>query len=383
MNLARRNVVLLVVAAALAVPTALQLRRDAESFVDVGKIPLLFDGFTADNVGAILVGKPKKEQPPPNPQQPNQKPAVAYDQLHLERTDKGWAFGRIAGDLAGAPVNKDKVETDVFTHLRRIRNDREALVQRDATPAQLAEFGLDEAHAVVLQCRDRAGVVLADLFVGREAAGGQTGAEAVRGVFVRKSDSNDVVLYEYEKAWPLMVETDAWLDKVLLKLDPDKVQRVSLRNAATGGKTLVLQKQGGKASWACAEPPAGRGAVRQSEIEAFVQRLRWIPVQDYRGPMQRAGNLATLGLQPAQLELEVLYKDGETEKTAKFAVGNKVDGKNEYYLQSSETAFLMTWPASLVTSFELNAADAWFDPAAPADAPKDEPKPADAPKDGK
>lgn len=379
MNLNKRNVVLLVVAAALAVPTTLQLRSDRESFVDLGKVPLLFDGFTADNVGTILIGKPKKEQPAPNPQQGNQKPAVAYDHLQLDRTDKGWALGRVVGDLAGAPANKDKVEADVFAHLRKIRSDRDALVQRDATPAQLAEFGLDEAHALVLQCRDRANVVVADLFVGREAAGKVTGAEAVRGVFVRKSDSTDVVLYEFEKVWPLAVEADVWLDKVLLKLDPDKVQRISLRNTATGAAPVVLHKQGGKASWACAAPPAGRGAVRQSEVEAFAQRLRWITVQDYRAPMQRAGNLAALGLQPAAIELEVAYKDGETEKTAKFAVGNKVDGKNEYYLQSTETAFLMTWPAAQVTAFELNPADAWFDPAAPVEPQKDAP-PADAPK---
>jgi hypothetical protein len=380
MNLKKRNVVLLVVAAALAVPTTLQLRSDAESFVDLAAIPLLFDGFTADNVGTILLGKPKKDQPPPNPQQGNQKPAIAYDQVQFDRTDKGWALGRIVGDLAGAPVSKDKVEADVFTHLRKIRSDRDAMVQRDATPAQLAEFGLDEAHAMVLQCRDRANAVVADLLVGREAAGGTTGAEAVRGVFVRKSDSNDVVLYEYEKAWPLSVAHDVWLDKVLLKLDPDKVQRIALRNAATGGATVVLQKLGGKASWSCEAPPAGRGAVRQSEVEAFVQRLRWIAVQDYRVPMQRAGNLATLGLQPAQIDLEITYKDGDAEKTAKFAVGGKVDGKNEFYLQSSETAFLMTWPAAMVTGFELNPGDAWFDPAAPVEPPKDE-KPADAPKE--
>ena len=42
MNLAKMNVVLLVAAVALAVPTALQLRSDAETFVDMGSIPLLF-----------------------------------------------------------------------------------------------------------------------------------------------------------------------------------------------------------------------------------------------------------------------------------------------------------------------------------------------------
>ncbi|MCC7064343.1 MAG: DUF4340 domain-containing protein [Planctomycetes bacterium] len=386
MNLAKMNVVLLVVAVALAVPTALQLRSDAETFVDLSRIPLLFDGFTADNVGAITIGTPKKEQPAPNPAAPNQKTPIAYDLVSLLRTEKGWMIGQsgpMVVDLAGAPANKDLIEANIFAHLRKIRCDREALVQASASPEQLKEFGLDEAQATVIKVSDRANqAIVAELLVGREAAGAQTGTEAVKGVFVRKSDSNDVVLYEYDKGWLRPVQTDAWLDKVLLKLEPDKVQRLSLRNTATAGKTFVFEKQGGKASWVCKDAPADRGAVRQAEVESFVQRLRYITVQDFRVPAGRAGNLTGLGLGPAQIELEIGYKDGDADKTAKFEVGNKLDGKNEYYLLSSEVAFLMTWPAALVTSFELNPAEAWFDPAAPKEAPKapDAPKD-DAPKD--
>jgi hypothetical protein len=384
MNLAKMNVVLLVAAVALAVPTALQLRSDAETFVDMSSIPLLFDGFTSDNVGSVILGTPKKEQPAPNPQAPNQKPGIAYDQVSLMRTDKGWVLGQTAGELSGAPANKDLVENNIFAHLRKIRCDREALVQANATPEQLKEFGLDEAQATVIKVKDRANqTTVAELLVGREAAGALTGTEAVKGVFVRKPDSNDVVLYEYDKGWMRPVQNDAWLDKVLLKLEPDKVQRLSLRNTATAGKTFVFEKQGGKASWVCKDAPADRGAVRQAEVESFVQRLRYIAVQDFRVPAARAGNLTPLGLGPAQIELEIGYKDGDADKTAKFEVGNKVDGKNEYYLLSTEAAFLMTWPAPLVTSFELNPAEAWFDPAAPKEEPKEEPKAPDAPKDGK
>src|SRR5688572_12190567 len=94
MNFAKSNVVLLVAAAVLAVPTILQLRSEAESFVDYSRVPLMFDGFTPDNVGFVAIGQPKKEQPPANPQTPNQKPPVQYDQLFLQRTDKGWAIAQ-------------------------------------------------------------------------------------------------------------------------------------------------------------------------------------------------------------------------------------------------------------------------------------------------
>ena len=384
MNLKKRNMVLLALTGALAVPTTLQLLGEAESFVDMSRIPLLFDGFTSDNVGSVAIGTPKKEQPAPNPQAPNQKVPVQYDQVSVERTDKGWVLGRNMGDLAGAPANKDKVENDVFVHLRKIRKDRDALVQANASPEQLKEFGLDDEHATLIKVSDRTmqGIV-AELFVGREAGDKITGTEAVKGVFVRKVDSNDVVLYEYDKGWIRSIQADQWLDRVLLKLETDKVQKLSLRNAATGGKTFTFQKQDGKASWTCAEPPPDRGALRQTEVESFIQRLRYITVQDYRLPMARAGNLAALGLQPAQIELELVYKDGDVEKTAKFSVGNKVDGKNEFYLSSSENNFLMTWPAAMVTGFELNPAETWFDPAAPKDAEKPGEKPADAPKEEK
>jgi len=380
MNLAKSNLVLLVAVVVLAVPTVLQRLSDAESFVDYARVPLLFDGFTADNVGFVAIGQPKKEQPPANPQTPTQKPPVQYDQIYLQRTDKGWVISQLPqapNELAGAPVSKDRVEGDVFAHLGKIRCDRQALVQTGASPEQLAEFGLDQEHATLIKVTDKTGQQsIAELFVGREAAGTQTGSEAVKGVFVRKTDSTDVVLYEYDKMWRRDVAADQWLDKVLFKLEPDKATRLSLRNTATAGKTFVFTRTANKSEWAAAETPEGRGAVRQAEVEGLLQRLRWVAAQEFRAPKQRAGNLAQLGLQPPQIELEVGYRDGDAERTVKFEVGNKIDGKTEYYLTCSENGFLMTWPAGMVTPFEINPGEAWFDPAAPkpADAAKDAPK---------
>ncbi|MEO6595511.1 MAG: DUF4340 domain-containing protein [Planctomycetota bacterium] len=378
MNLSKQNVALLVVAVALAVPTFLQLRGEAEIFKDIATIPLLFDGFSSDNTGQILMGKPKAEQPPADPQNPDQKRPIAYDQMLLQRTDKGWAFAPIVGqppiDLAGAPVNKDRVEADVFAHLRTIRIDRDTLVQPNATPDQLAELGLDEAHAFVFKLIDTTGkIVVADLLVGREAGAGQTGTEAVRGVFVRKTDSTDVVLYEFDKGWRRDVLPDQWLDKVLAKVEPDKIQRFSIRNAATNGMTFDFERKDGKASWQAVDPSVPVGAVRQTEVEALLQRMRWMSAADFRTPLARSGNLAALGLSPPQIEFEMTVLEGGQNRVIKFAVGNKVDGKNEYYLTSSESQFLMTWPAGYVTAFEVDVKAAWFDPAPPAaNKPPDE-----------
>lgn len=373
MNVVRRNVVLAVLAGALGVPTFLQLQKDAETFVDVGRIPQLFDGFTADNVGMIQLAMPKKDQPAPDPTKPQQ-PKVDYDQLTLQRSDKGWMLAQ-GQELAGAPVQKERVEADVFHHLRSIRSDRDVLVQANATPEQLASYGLDEKQAFVVRVTDHnpqnplQRTVIAELLVGKDAGQGQTGTEAVRGVFVRKSDSTDVVLYEFDKGWRRDVLTTNWIDRVIAKLEPDKIRRLSIKNAATAGTTFTFSREDGKASWKAVEPAAGLGAVRQSEIENVVQRLRWIAVQEFRVPMNRVPNLPQLGLQPPVIDLELLVKDGDRDRVIKLGVGNKLDDKNEYYVVCNESQFLMTWPASTVTAFELDVKAQLFDPASPDEKP--------------
>jgi hypothetical protein len=372
MNLHRRNLLLAIAAGTLSIPTVLQLRADAETFVDISRVPLLFDGFTVDNVGSLRIRLPKKEQPPPDAANP-QAPKIAYDELTFVKTDKGWSLGQALGqvvELAGAPMSKERVESDLLQHLRSIRADRDTLVQQNATPAQLKEFGLDDEQAYVVQAFDAGNRnLIAELYVGRDAGQGQTGTEAVRGVFVRKSDSTDVVLYEFDKGWRRDVQLDSWIDRVLARMEPDKIQRLSLKNAATAGVTYQFARSDGKASWTAVEPPAGLGAVRQSEVEALVQRLRYLAVQEYRMPVARA-NLAQLGLLPEpQIKLELMVKEGDRERAITLGVGNKVDGKNEYYLISNESAFLMTWAAGNVVPFEVDVKAQWFDPVSPDAAP--------------
>lgn len=362
MNLARANVVLAVAAVVLAIPTWLQIRSDGDAFTDIARIPLLFDGFTSDNVGFVTVGQPKKEQPPADPQNPDQKRQIQYDQIMIQRTDKGFAVAAMAGERAGVPINKDRVENDVFVHLRAIRADRETMVQPNATPAQLEQYGLDDAHATVILASDATGQrQLAELLVGKDANAATGGSDAVRGVYVRKRDSNDVILYEIDRPWRRDVAEETWIDRVVARIEADKVKRFSIKNTATAGVTYTFERADGKAMWQAKDAPADVGAVRQSEVESLVQRLRAIAVQEYRQPMARVPNPAQLGLQPPQIELAVTYRDGDREKTVTFTIGNKVDGKNDYYLQVSDSPFLMTFAQAFVTPFELDVKQ-MFDP---------------------
>ncbi len=374
MTLTRTNLVLFVLAAALAVPTWLQLQRDGGTFTDLADVPLLFDGFTEENVGSVLIAQPKKEQPPVDPARPDQPRQIAYDQLLLQRTDKGFQIAAPQGDLLNAPVSKDRVVADVFVHLQRIRSDRDALVQANATAEQLARYGLDDASATVVRVTDLAGKnVVAELHVGKNSDEGQAGTEAIRGVYVKKAGTSDVVLYEFDqgtKMWRRDVDPANWVEKLLFRLEPSAVQYVSLRNTASG-KPYVFVKKDGTQTWVAEPQPEDLGAVRQIEIEGIVQRLRYVAAQEFRLPLARAGNLTALGLGPAQIEVELRWREDDTERSARLEVGNKVDGKNEYYLTCSESQFLMTWPMSLVAPLERDPKE-FFDPPAPKEeAPKE------------
>ena len=359
----KSNLVLGVACVALAVPTLLQLSADAETFVDVGRIPLMFDGFTADNVGSIILGDPRDEQPEPQPDGRAQQ--VAYDQLALQLTDKGWTIGKPQGqvvELAGAPANKGLIEGGVFEHLRSIRNDPETLVQPGATDEQLAQYGLDDEHAFVVRCYDRAGkTVVADLLVGKDASEWGQGSEAVAGVFVRQRGSNDVVLYEWQKPWRRSVTATEWLDRTLLRLEPDKVRKLTIQNGAGGGRAFTFERPPNQSRWQ-AVGADDLGAVRQGELEGLVQRLRYVAAQSYERPLSRAGNMQELGLFPPQVQLKVTVQRGGEAEEISLDVGARVPERNEHYLTCSESKFLMTWPASLVAQFELDVAQRLFDP---------------------
>jgi len=369
MNMISRNAVLGVVCLVLAVPTFLQLNADADTFVDLERIPLMFRGFTSENVGSILLALPKEEQPqqPENPNQPQPK-QVAYDRLLLNSIDGEWRVGKLPQPAStlfvGAPVKKQLVESDVFHHLRMIRNDPATFVQSNATDEQLKKYGLDDEHAYLIRVIDKTGkVALAELLVGDDSSVGRSSEEAVRGVFVRQRGSNDVVLYEWQKPWRRSGDTAQWLDRVLARVEPDKVRKLTLKNAWSGGKSFVFVREPGKAMWLCQTGGEEFGAVRQAEIEGLTQRFRYLAVLGFERPLNNAGDMRAFGLLPAAIDISFVVDKGGVEKEIRIAVGKKVEGRNEYYVTCSLVpSFIMTWSSSLVTQFELDVAQRLFDP---------------------
>tara|TARA_R110002072_G_scaffold228234_9_gene385264 strand:+ start:35405 stop:36520 length:1116 start_codon:yes stop_codon:yes gene_type:complete len=368
MNLRSRNLVLAVVCLVLAIPTAWQLYADADTFVDVGRIPLMFQGFTSDNAGWVLIAEPKPvQQPPPANPNPNQPPRVDYNELVLQLDDDTWRIGQSQGQasglLAGAPVKAGRLESDVFHHLRMIRNDPETLVLSNATEEQLKKYGLDVEHAYLIKVVDKLGEnVLAEVFVGDDSSVGRSDTEAVRGVFVRQVGSNDVVLYEWEKPWRRNIETDEWVERVLARIQPPQVRRLTIKNLSTKGKTFVFERERNKALWVAKAGGEDLGAPRQSEIEGLIQRFGYLAVDGYERSLRNAGNLTTYGLGPPETVVTFTVAEGDSEKLVEIQIGNRVEGRNHYYMTCSLAPFIMTWSSSMVTNFELDVPLRMFDP---------------------
>lgn len=378
MNLTKANLVLAIAAVVLSVPTWMTLRRDLENFVDVAEVPRLFAGFTPDNVATLALGKPKDPQPevqvPPGTD-PNQKPQVQYDQINFQRTDTGFVLGQGMGEQTGVPVNAQMLELQVWKHLAEIPADQETSVQDEATDAQLTEYGLDQAHAFVVRTANAQGQVLAELLVGKDTTTSAQGTETVRGVFVRRSDSRDVVFYEVP-FWNRTIDTSQWIERTMFKVPADMVRRLELQNQT--GKAVFTRAKG-QGSWQSEVTPAGKGAIRQIEVEGLVQRFAYLQAADFVRPLASA-NAAQLGLESPALHLAVTYEKDGKDVTVTVDVGSVLDGKNTNYVRCSESNFVITVASPWVAGFERDVGE-YYDPAAvQQDAPKDE-TPVEARKD--
>ena len=365
MNLTKANTILAVAAAVLAVPTWLTIQGDLENFVDTAQVPRMFEGFTVDNVATVVLGKPKDPQPDAQTQpgaDPNQKPQIQYDQLQFQRTDKGFVLGQAMGEKYGAPANGQMLELQVWKHLSSMPFDRETLVQEGATDEQLVGYGLDPAHAFVVKAGNAQGQVIAELLVGKDTNLGAQGTDVVRGVYVRKADSRDVAFYEVPM-WNRSIDAQQWLDLSVAKVPADMVRRIEVKNQT--GQVAFTRKKG-ESSWACEVVPAGKGAVRQIEVEGLVQRLGYVQAQDYVRTVAGA-QLAQFGLDNPGVVVSVVYEKDGKDATLEVAAGKPIEGKPTQYVRCSASDFVCALPVQWAAGFERDVGE-FFDPAPQAEA---------------
>ncbi|MCC6783464.1 MAG: DUF4340 domain-containing protein [Planctomycetes bacterium] len=351
----KSNLILLLVALVLAIPTGLTIWSERGNFTDVTELARLFPGFTRANVRAIGIAVPVRDEKGTLVRDEKGEPKRVITQF--VRTESDWAIAE--GPLAGAPVRDDRIFERILQHVEAIPRDSEALVLADGSPEQLARYGLDAESATEIRCMDGSQRLIAELLIGKDASAGRVGKEVVRGFFVRARDSADVVLYEHEY-WVIDPDPQAWLDRSPLRLPIDEVLRVHVK--APKGEVAFVRASRETPDWSKELGPDDVGAPRNSEVRALVQTIAAFNVHEYGARLPADGSLdailAERGLTAPKIFAEAQLADG---RKVRLHIGNQVPGKNEYWVRCSSVEFLLTAGDWVVSSFDRSA-DRYFDP---------------------
>ena len=357
----RTNLVLAILAVILAVPTVWALYQDRTVFIDYEDLPRLFEGFTRDNVHAVVVSTPRR-----NEQGELERGAdgeVLRDALQLvRRAGEHWLIGG-SSPLAGVPVPATVVYERVLQHFESIRKDSDALVQADASLDELGGFGLGADEAILIQCFDAQQPMpqpIAELYVGDDASRGEAGEDVVRGYFVRAKHDTDVVLYE-QAIWLVDTDPSRWYERSPLRFGIDEAVELTIHNPK--GHASFVRDDAMDPEWAAREAPAGVGAVRNGEVRGLAESVAALNVATWVAPLPqgeaRESMLAEHGLAEPELWIEVALADGARHR---LAFGKAVAGRNERYAQVSSLDFLLTVPEWVPGRFEKNPTG-YFDPS--------------------
>ena len=374
----RANLILLILAVLLGIPTVLTLSGEAAPTVDLGDFPQLLPGFNPDAVGVVSLIK-KRPAPPgaPQPAQPQ------IDRLDFFRSETGWVLGPHP-HLQGLPIKDGMVESHILDHLKAIRLDKEALALANADQDDLAERHLTEDSSLLITCiRDlQAREALAELFKGIRAQELNKEPGAVQGYFVcRKDKPKEVVLYDPSDPWELILDANQWVKKVIYDILMGDVESFRIKN--TFGELAFKKKKGSQATWEKGDAEAMKklGAVRQGEVTRLLEQFRKVTAEDYEGPTrvveERLG-LDKIGLAPgkSKYEFQATLKDGQEYW---LRIGGQVPNSPHHYAVSSNSDFVFTIPGYAVRPLNVDASDL-CDPAPPEPAPAGKKDPPD--KDG-
>lgn len=363
------NLVLLLLAALLAVPTWLTVRAERARFTEIKDLPLLFDGFDQDAVAGFGIAKGWND-PGTDPSQ--QRP---IEELQFRRGAGGrWVLANT--ELMGAPVRTDKVVDEVLEHLGRIRRDEKAVHRAKATPEELKQFGLTRDDGYLIVAFDAQNRMLADLVVGKEVSGGQWEGDRVRGRFVRARANESVLVYETDFFAPSVVATE-WLDQRIYQADLSKTVGFKLSNATSKEPVAFTKERPDLAEWQVAQAPPNTGAPRQGDLQTLVQKLSILDAARILAPLQPEV-LKSKGLEPSKIGLDppdcaVTYtlQGGET---ITLEVGRKLEDKPEAYARCNSSPFLFTVPDWMRSDLEVNVSTL-FGP--PPDALREDKPPSD------
>jgi len=366
----RINVILLIVAVVLAIPTWFTLRSEAAPVIEWEDFPRLFPGFNPDNVGIVTLGR---RRPPAPGAQPSQQPV--FDELVFFRTETGWQLGPHPL-LGGLPIKDGMVESQILDHLEAIRLDQEGLDTASADKEYLAQRHLIEDSALIITCRrdTQSKEALAELLKGTRSEELNKQPGAVQGYYVcRRDKPKEVVLYDPSTPWEPLLDANEWIRKVIYDVLMGDVASFRIKNEH--GTVAFKKKKGSTATWVKDEAVKDQaaqnvGAPRQGEVTRLLEQFRKVTAEAFEGPTQNVEakvGLEKVGLAPgkSKYELHMTLKDGQERW---LRIGSQLPNQPTFYAVSSESDFVFTLRDYVARALAVEPQDL-FDPAAPKKQP--------------
>ncbi len=343
----RSNLLLLLLALLLAVPTYFTLQSESTQYTRYDEFPRLFPGINPDNIGVVTLRKMKALPP-------GQSPAATepeFEHVIFYRQADRWVLA--SGEMLGVPVRPGLVEKEILQHFSDMRRDQDTLVTDAADEEFLRSRQLtaDTGTIVSLQ-REAKAPILAELIKGKSAKD-----QNIPAYFVCAApNTKEVILYEpNDRFWRLSMDVNDWIDPTVQEFLLADLQSFSLRNAK--GQVGFRKVAGSEGTWVMDEAMSlpGVGAVRQSEVNNLVNHLSSIQAVGFL-QQKEALDAAELRLQTGQsrIELQATLASGER---IDLRIGKQIPNRPEFYAVASHHDFVFAFPNWAAQTFAVDPQD--------------------------
>jgi len=279
----------------------------------------------------------------------------ALEGLVFLKREGDWIIADQASPFLGVPVMSSQIVSDILDRIGRIKVTDSNVISSNADEVELAEKEVEDKTGMRIQCSDANQQILADLYVGRSAGKGEGGEEDVKGTFLRKADTKQIVLFE--DAFPLDLDAKSWIDKTRRDVSPDEVKEIEVEGKADGKKIKVHFKRDGNKGWKAVETPAGVGPLKAFSVTEIINAACRVDAADILATLNPA-QLQQYGLAPKS-RLHIILKTKD-DKSLDLFIGKRVEGKQDYYAHIGGK-LLFSVAEWYVSRFEKEAKD-YYDP---------------------
>jgi hypothetical protein len=338
----RINIILAILAVALAVPCWITIDRESiEDFVDQNAVPLLFPGFSSDLVSVVEIRRRLSED---IIKAQNLPPERQFEAIVFQRTGNGWVLLNNV-EFGGLAMDPAAIDRDVLDHIASLRLDKGTLVpEENVDDVFRTEQQLTEETGFVIRClRGPTGPELAKLVLGKSTKRGGEGQEDVEGYYVCRPDRpRDVIVYEPKSGmWNLSLRPTDWADKRIHEFLLSEVESFYFSNAL--GSAGFRKKKGSAAHWIPIADQCKQGdksldlkslgkVIQEGEgsVSELVSRFTVVRAEEFERQKVTTDDIGN------EVEVRATLKDG-TEFVLR--VGREIPGKNGSAAVSSNHQF--------------------------------------------